>query len=57
MMTYPQLVALERSLRDERVLSVYLHGAVDDPAARLVWRTELDRSLRDLRRWLLGSPH
>jgi hypothetical protein len=57
MMTYPQLVALERSLRDDRVLSVYLHGAVDDPAARLVWRTELDRSLRDLRRWLLGSPH
>ena len=57
MMTYPQLVALERSLRNERVLSVYLHGAADDPAARLVWRTELDRSLRDLRRWLLGSPH
>ena len=57
MMTFPQLVTLERSLRDERVLSVYLHGAADDPAVRLVWRTELDRSLRDIRRWLLGSPH
>ena len=57
MLTYPQLVVLERSLRDERVLSVYLHGAADDPAARLIWRTELDRSLRDLRRWLLGSSH
>lgn len=57
MLTYTQLVALERSLRDERVLSVYVHGGADDPAARLVWRRELDRSLRDLRRWLLGSPH
>lgn len=56
-MTHAQLVSLDRSLRDERVLSVYVHGAVDDPALRLVWRRELDRSLRDLRRWLLGSPH
>ena len=57
MLTSTQLVALERSLRDERVLSVYVHGGADDPAARLVWRRELDRSLRDLRRWLLGSSH
>jgi len=57
MMTYTQLVTLERSLRDERVLSVYLHGAADDPAARLIWRTDLERSLRDLRRWLAGSSH
>ena len=34
MLTYSQLVALERSLRDERVLSVYLRGAADDPASR-----------------------
>ena len=57
MLTYPELVRLERSLRDERVLSVYLHGASEDPAARLVWRTDLDRSVRDLRRWLAGSAH
>lgn len=57
MMTYTQLVTLERSLRDARVLSVYLHGAADDPAARLVWRRELDQSLRDLKRWLTGSSH
>ncbi|HEX6053569.1 MAG TPA: hypothetical protein VFZ21_30075 [Gemmatimonadaceae bacterium] len=57
MMTHAQLVTLERSLRDERVLSVYVHGAADDPAAKMVWRPELDRSLRDLRRWLLGSSH
>ena len=55
MLTYPQLVALERSLRDERVLSVYLRGAADDPASRRAWRTDLDRSLRDLRRWLARS--
>jgi hypothetical protein len=57
MLTHSQLIHLERSLRDERVLSVYLHGAADDPAARLVWRTDLDRSIRDLRRWLAGSSH
>ena len=57
MLTHHQLVRLERSLRDERVLSVYLHGAADDPAARVVWCTDLDRSLRDLRRWLAGSSH
>jgi hypothetical protein len=34
-----------------------VHGAPDDPASRLVWRIELDRSLRDLRRWLVGSSH
>jgi len=57
MLTYSQLVALERSLRDERVLSVYLRGGAADPATRRAWRTDLDRSLRDLRRWLAGSSH
>jgi len=57
MLTYNKLVALERSLRDERVLSVYLRGGADDPATRRTWRTDLDRSLRDLRRWLAGSSH
>ncbi|HEX5072096.1 MAG TPA: hypothetical protein VFW03_02750 [Gemmatimonadaceae bacterium] len=57
MLTYSQLVTLERALRDERVLSVYLRGAAGDPASRLAWRTDLDRSLRDLRRWLAGSSH
>jgi hypothetical protein len=57
MLTYTKLLHLERALRDRRVLSVYLHGAADDPAARLTWRTDLDRSIRDLRRWLAGSSH
>jgi hypothetical protein len=56
-MTYSQLARLEHSLRDKRVLSVYLQGGSEDPATRLAWRTDLDRSLRDLRRWLTGSPH
>src|SRR5690349_22693163 len=57
MLNYPQLIALERSLREEPVLSVYLRGAADDPASRRAWRKDLDRSLRDLRRWLAGSSH
>jgi hypothetical protein len=55
MLTHTQLVTLEQSLRGARVLSVYLRGGTHDPAARLVWRTDLDRSLRDLRRWLEKS--
>jgi hypothetical protein len=57
MLTYRELVALERSLRNERVLSVYVSGAAENPSARRMWRTDLNRSIRDLRRWLVGSPH
>jgi hypothetical protein len=57
MLTYTELLALERSLRNERVLSIYLRGAADNPAARRAWRTDLNRSIRDLRRWLDGSSH
>jgi Bacterial archaeo-eukaryotic release factor family 10 len=57
MMTHTQLVALERSLRDERVLSVYLDGTATDPAAQKAWRIQLDHSLKDLRTWLAGSAH
>jgi hypothetical protein len=39
------------------VLSVYLGGAGENPATRRVWRTDLKRSIRDLRRWLVGSSH
>ena len=57
MMTHRQLVALERSLRDERVLSVYLDGTATDPAVQRAWRVQLDHSLKDLRTWLAGSTH
>ncbi|HEU5185230.1 MAG TPA: hypothetical protein VFU01_11715 [Gemmatimonadaceae bacterium] len=55
MLTTSQLVSLERSLRDKRVLSVYLDGTAKDPAQQRAWRKQLDHSLDDLRSWLAGS--
>ena len=49
MLTYQELAALERTLRDERVLSVYVDGRVSDPAARDHWRRRVDDELRALR--------
>lgn len=57
MLNFPQLVALEHSLRGTRVLSVYLDGTASDPAQQRTWRVQLDHSLNDLRAWLAGSPH
>lgn len=56
MLTHEELAALHRSLRDRRVLSVYIDGSMSDPAAQRAWRIQLDHSLDDLRRWLEGSP-
>jgi hypothetical protein len=56
MMNTSQLVALERSLRGTRVLSVYLDGTANDPAKQRAWRAQLDHSLNDLRAWLADSP-
>jgi hypothetical protein len=50
-------MTLEESLREARVLSVYLDGGADDFAALRTWRVELDHSLKDLREWLAGSSH
>ena len=57
MLNTSQLVSLERSLRDKRVLSVYLDGTAKDPAKQRMWRVQLDHGLNDLRAWLAGSPH
>lgn len=57
MLTQTQLVALHRSLRGERVLSVYIDGAAADPAVQRSWRMQLNHGLTDLRTWLEGSPH
>lgn len=57
MLTYPELVSLSHTLRDERVLSVYLDGTAEDPAAMHVWRIKLDRSLKDVRNGLADSSH
>ena len=57
MLTQPELVALARSLRDERVLSVYLDGSTVDPKARRVWRLELDHQLKNIRQNIQGTSH
>jgi Bacterial archaeo-eukaryotic release factor family 10 len=57
MLTYTDLVTLERSLRETLVLSVYLDGTADDFAEQRAWRTRLDHSLKDLRSWLADSSH
>lgn len=46
MLTREELTALERDLRNEKVLSVYIDGRVSDPAERRQWRQNLDNSLR-----------
>lgn len=55
MLTHVQLVTLHRSLRSERVLSVYIDGTAADPAIQRAWRLQLDHSLEDLRSWLADS--
>lgn len=57
MLTTRQLITLEESLRDARVLSVYLDGGAGDFAALHSWRVQLDQSLKNLREWLAGSSH
>jgi hypothetical protein len=57
MLNSSQLVALERSLRGKRVLSVYLDGTATDPAKQRTWRVQLDHNLGDLRARLAGSAH
>src|SRR5689334_23311616 len=55
MLTHAELVALYRSLRNRRVLSVYIDGSTTDPAIQRSWRLQLEHGLDDLRRWLDGS--
>ncbi|HUF27008.1 MAG TPA: hypothetical protein VMM18_08535 [Gemmatimonadaceae bacterium] len=56
MFTYRQLVELERTLRPVKVLSGYIPAEVRDPAARQIWRKELDVRLAELRAGLANSP-
>lgn len=57
MLSYPELVSLERSMRGERVLSVYVDGTAADPAIQRTWRVQLDHAVEDLRRWLADESH
>lgn len=56
MLTREQLVTLNHSLREDRVLSVYIDGTATDPATQRAWRVQLDHGLKDIRTWLADSP-
>lgn len=49
MLTQAELLTLHRSLRGERVLSVYIDGSAADPAEQRSWRTQLDHHLERIR--------
>ena len=55
MLTQSQLATLLRSLRNDRVLTVYLDGTAADPAIQRSWRLQLEHSIADLRTWLEDS--
>jgi hypothetical protein len=57
MLTYPDLVRLERALRDRTVLTVYVNGESTDPAMRSRWRLDLRHSFDDIESWLRDSSH
>ena len=57
MLTLAQLTTLYRSLRDERVLSIYVDGTAADPAIQRAWRVQLDHGLKSVRTWLADSTH
>lgn len=57
MFSLTQLTRLARALREKRVLTVYIDGTASDPAVQRVWRMHVDRGLKDLRAWLVGSSH
>ena len=57
MLTYSDLVNLERDLRGKTVLSVYVNGEEPDLAKRRRWRIELRNALNDIETWLKGAPH
>lgn len=56
MLTYEELIGLDRTTRERKVLSVYLSGEVTDPAERTAWRRSLDRSLFATRASLARAP-
>jgi hypothetical protein len=57
MLTYPDLVTLEKELREQTVLSVYLNGEGADAPTRLRWRADLRHALDDIESWLRESTH
>lgn len=56
MLSHQEFLTLQRTLRNEPTLSVYINGAVTDPAERATWRTRLEQSLTSLRAALANGP-
>lgn len=56
-MTQQELAKLERALRDNTVLSVYVNGEHADPAKQTRWRLDLRHSFDDIESWLRESSH
>lgn len=57
MLSHAELMNLERRLRDEMVLSVYVNGEFADVAARGQWRTELRNALDVIGESLRDATH
>jgi protein required for attachment to host cells len=57
MLAYKGLVELERALRDQTVLSIYVNGELSDPAKRRRWRVDLRHAFDDIESWLKDSSH
>lgn len=56
MLSYAELLELDRSLRGSKVLSVYIDGHAPDPAERGVWRRRLESSITSLHRTIESAP-
>ncbi|MBI4539201.1 MAG: hypothetical protein HY704_06820 [Gemmatimonadetes bacterium] len=55
MLSYKGLLELDRALRHERALTVYIDGTIHDPAARYAWRKKMEHGLHEIRHHLQGS--
>ena len=56
MLSHEELCQLTRTLRDRKVLSVYVDLAARDPALKRAWRTQLDDAIRRIREATPPSP-
>ena len=57
MLSHAELMNLERELRDQMVLSVYVNGEFADVAARAQWRTELRNAVDAIGESLRDATH
>lgn len=57
MLSYSDLVQMERSLRQRQMLSLYVEGANGDAAKRDAWHARVEDALRPLERVNENAPH